>query len=238
VRKSRRNLPGKPSVYLDRVLIQPERAMSLFRHQSGESGGRPRRFFVELIIIFVGVYGAFWVERYQQELEDREKALSILEALDTEITQVVIYGPSVLEVMDGALDAFDRATEEGLNPPPAFYREPEAETPNTSVWEATVASGGVALLDPDLFYDIAWYYHRLTSFSQRYLRYTAFTEREILPLLSRGGGAFYDPQSGELEPRFMVHMDQFRILRDDALAVLVRADSLAPRVKEEIVRLR
>jgi hypothetical protein len=210
----------------------------MFRRQSSESGGVPRRFFVELIIIFVGVYGAFWVERYQQELEDRERTLSILEALDAEIAEVVNYGPSVLEIMDGDLEAFNLATQEGQNPPPAFYREPQAETPNTSVWEATVASGGVGLLDPALFYDLARYYHRMTSFSQRYLRYTAFTEAEILPLLSRGGVAFYDSRTGELEPRFMVHMDQFRILRDDASAILVRADSLAPWVKEEIERLR
>jgi hypothetical protein len=212
--------------------------MSLFHRQDGEKSGVSRRLFVELIIIFVGVYGAFWVERYQQELEDRDRALSILEALEAEIDEVVRYGPTVLEVMDTSLNAFEEARGEGQNPPPAYYREPDAETPNTSVWEATVASGGVALLDPELFYDLAWYYHRMRSFSQRYLRYTAFTETEILPLLSRGGGAFYDPATGELQPLFVVHMDQFRILRNDAAAILAGADSLAPRIQEEIERLR
>ena len=212
--------------------------MSMFRRKVAEGSGWSRKFLVELVIIFVGVYGAFWVERYQQELEDRERALSILLALQAEIQLVVDYGPTVLEVMDEALDGFQEAVEEGIKPPPAFYRESQAETPSTSVWDATVASGLVALLDPELFYELAWYYHHLRSFSQRYLRYASFTETEILPLLSSGSEAFYDPVTGELEAQYRVHMDQFRILRSEAAAALERAAAIAPQVQEEIGRLR
>jgi hypothetical protein len=196
------------------------------------------RLVSELVIIFAGVYGAFWVERFRQEVEDQERALTILAALDRELENLSQNGPYVEKGMTQALDAFREARSEGIQAPPAFYREPGAETPSISVWRATVSSGGVNLLDPGLFYALAEFYNRVESFSERYLRYNEFTEREILPLLSRGGEAFYDPVSEELEPSFQVHMDQLRTLRDEASLIIFRADSLVQVVRAEVELLR
>jgi len=196
------------------------------------------RLASELLIIFAGVYGAFWVERYRQALEDRDRAVTILEALEREIGQFSGEGRHVLEEIATALASYDSATALGLRVPPAYYREPGAETPSVSVWEATVASGGVNLLDPGLFYDLAAFYNRVHSFSQRYLRYNQVTEQEILPRLSLGAQAFYDPHSSELDPIFEVHMDQLRTLRDEAAQIIARADTLGEVVRAEGERLR
>lgn len=198
----------------------------------------PIRLLSELLIIFAGVYGAFWVERYRQDLEDRERAATILQALEEELREFSEYGPLVEAAMESALEEFDTARGQGVMVPPAYYREPGAETASTSVWEATVASGGVNLLDPKLFYALAAFYNRVESFSQRYVRYNAFTEAELLPLLSLGAEAFYDPSSGELSPAFRVHLDQLRTLQGEASAIIARADSLMDVVRREGKRLR
>lgn len=191
------------------------------------------RLLSELLIIFAGVYGAFWVERYRQDLEDQERAATILQALEEELREVSEHGPRVEGAMSMALRDFDSARRQGAMVPPAFYREAGAETASTAVWEAAIASGGVNLLDPGLFYTLAAFYNRLESFSQRYLRYNAFTEAELLPLLSSGPEAFYDPSSGELSPAFRVHMDQLRTLQGEASAIVARADSLVEMVRRE-----
>lgn len=196
------------------------------------------RLASELVIIFAGVYGAFWVERYQQVLEDRERAVTILEALEREIDQFSGEGRYVEVGIASALAVYDSAVAVGLQVTPAYYREPGAETPSVSVWEATVASGGVNLLDPGLFYDLAAFYNRVQSFSQRYLRYNLITEEEVLPRLSLGARAFYDPRSGELEPIFEVHMDQLRTLLEEATQIIARADTLGDVVRAEGERLR
>ncbi|MGW8265089.1 MAG: hypothetical protein ACWGSQ_01910 [Longimicrobiales bacterium] len=196
------------------------------------------RLASELVIIFAGVYGAFWVERYQQALEDRDRAVTILEALEREISQFSGEGRYVQEGIAASLASYDSAVALGVRAAPAYYREPGAETPSVSVWEATVASGGVNLLDPGLFYDLAAFYNRVQSFSQRYLRYNQITEQEILPRLSLGAQAFYDPHSGELDPIFEVHMDQLRTLRDEATHIIARADTLGEKVRAEGERLR
>ncbi len=196
------------------------------------------RLVSELAIIFAGVYGAFWVEGYRGELEDRERASTILAALGREIDNLASAGPYVRDGMATALAEFDSTTALGLQAPPAFYREPGAETPSISVWEATVASGGVNLLDPELFYALAAFYNRVGSFSQRYLRYNQITELQVLPRLPRGAQAFYDPDTGEMDPVYQVHMDQLRGLLDEAVFILERADSLVEAIRAEEERMR
>ncbi len=196
------------------------------------------RLISEMAIIFAGVYGAFWVERYRQELEDRERAATILAALDREIETITVEGPYVEDGMGSALAAFDSVVALGQRPAPAFYREPGAETPPVSVWQATVSSGGVNLLDPQLFYDLAEFYNRVESFSQRYLRYNQVTETELLPRLSLGPRAFYHPTSGKLDPIFEVHMDQLRTLHFEATQIIPTAESLLERVRADVERLR
>ncbi len=196
------------------------------------------RLISELIIIFAGVYGAFWVERYRQDIEDRERALTILEALEAEIGGIVLEGPRVRDDMASALADFDDARSRGEVVPPAYYREPAAETPSISVWQATVSSGGVNLLDPDLFFSLAAFYNRVESFSQRYLRYNAFTETEVLPLLSGDPRAFYDAGTGGMDPAFRVHLDQLRTLRSEAAEIIAQAIVLTDSVRAHAERLR
>ena len=140
--------------------------------------------------------------------------------------------------MTAVLDAYDAAVAAGERPAPAFYREPNAETPTISVWRATLSSGGVNLLDPDLFFRTAAVYNLIESASQRYLRYNAVTESELLPRLSLGPEAFYDPATGRMDPLFVVHMDLLSTLRDEVAHSIERSENLVRLIQEELERLR
>ena len=178
------------------------------------------------------------MEGYWQRLEDREKAGAILEALAAELNNFVMEGPKVVEGMSSALLSYQAAVDRGEKPIPAFYRDPGAETPSMSVWTAALASDGVDLLDPELFFALAAFYNRVESASARYIRYNLFTEQEILPLLSRGASAFYDASGEEIDPRFAVHMDLLRTLRDEVGFVVERAGSLRQWVLTEREKMR
>jgi len=198
----------------------------------------PLRLGAELLVVFIGVLGAFWVEGYWQQQEDRERAGAILEALAEELDNFVVEGPYVVEGITLALASFEEAQGQGDLPPPAFYREPGAETPSISVWQATLSSGGVDLLDPELFFALAAFYNRVESASARYLRYNLFTEQEILPLLSYGPTIFYDAALGDLTPKYQVHMDLLRTIRDEVAVVVERAGSIRERVLAEREAMR
>jgi len=207
-------------------------------NKTREGMGLALRLGAELLVVFVGVLGAFWVEGYSQKLEDRQKAGAILEALAAELNNFVVEGPNVVEGMSRSLAQYDERSARGERPPPAFYREPGAETPSISVWNSALASGAVDLLDPQLFFTLAAFYNRVESASARYVRYNLFTEQEILPLLSLGPSAFYDPSGETIEPRFEVHMDMLRTLRDEVAVVVDRADEIRQQVLAERENMR
>ena len=198
----------------------------------------PVRLGAELLVVFMGVLGAFWVEGYWQRQEDRERAGAILEALAEELNNFVVEGPYVVDGMTQALATFEEARGRGERPAPGYYREPGAETPSISVWRAALSSGGVDLLDPDLFFTLAAFYNRVEFASARYLRYNVFTEQEVLPLLSQGPSVFYDPSDGELAPEYEVHMDLLRTIRDEVAVVVERAGSIRERVMAEREAMR
>jgi hypothetical protein len=166
------------------------------------------------------------------------RAERILGALAPEIENLKNNGPLVLEGMGQALAGYDEARARGDRPLPAYHREPGAETPSISVWRATLSSGGVNLLDPELFFALAEFYNRVESTGERYIRYNAVNERDVLPLLSSGPDGSYDPETHELEARFQVHMDQLRTLRDEVAFIVARADFLHREVLTAVENIR
>jgi hypothetical protein len=169
---------------------------------------------IELAIIFAGVFGAFVAEDVRQSREDAQRARQIYAALSGEVSTFAAGAPQVMALIDSAVAEWEEARRRDMVAPPPFYREPRAEVPPTAIYEATLASGGVAVLDPELFNEVATFYNRLSSLSDRYLRYNAFTETHVLPGVLGDPAAFYDGTS-VLLPVFRTHMDRMTEIRGE-----------------------
>jgi hypothetical protein len=204
------------------------------RSERAESGsGRSGRLLIELGIIFAGVFGAFVAEDVRQTREDEARARQIYAALSGEVSTFAAGAPHVVAHIDGEVAEWNAARQEGRVLPPPFYREPRAEVPPTAIYEATLASGGVALLDPELFNQVATFYNRLSSLSERYLRYNAFTESRILPGLLGEPSAFYD-DTGALRAEFRTHMDRMNEIRQELAQLEVEAAVLLRELAGEL----
>ncbi|MEZ4424563.1 MAG: hypothetical protein R3E98_14235 [Gemmatimonadota bacterium] len=177
------------------------------------------RVLAELSVIFVGVFGAFVAEDVRQTREDRQRAQHIYAAILGEMHAFSSRAPLVAAEMDRIEAEWNAARAQGHAPPPPYYREPRAESPPSAIWEATLASGGVALLDPDLFNRLAVFYNRLISMSDRYRRYNEVTEREILPHVDDGPDRFYE-ESGRLRGLYRAHLSMLAEIREE-LALLI-----------------
>lgn len=188
----------------------------------GGSGASSGRLFAELAIIFVGVFGAFVAEDVRQQREDDQRAQQTYRAVRAEIQAYAERAPFVVDQMQEAVDSWNASREAGERPPPPYYREPRAETPPTAIWQATLASGGVALLDPTLFNQLAEFYNRIESVSARYQRYNAVTEREVLPRIMDGTEAFYRPD-GEVVGLYATHIMLLSEIREELNLLVVEA---------------
>jgi len=192
------------------------------------------RFLAQLGIIFGGVFGAFVAEDIRQQREDDQRAEQTYEALLGEVRTFAERAPLVVEDMASRVEQWHERRAGGERPSPPFYRETRGEVPPTAIWEATLASGGVVLLDPDLFNELAVFYNRLTSTSDRYRRYNDFTESEVLPYVAESEH-FYGP-NGTLRGPFKAHIEFLDEIRLEIAQLIGEADVVRELIAEELGR--
>lgn len=193
------------------------------------------RLAFELLVVFMGVSAAFFVDSYRERQQSEARSRQVYLALDRELGRYVEFAPVLAGLMTARLDAWAAARRAGERPPPAYYHEPSGERIPATVWDATLASGGVNVVDPTLFYALAEHYNRLNSISDRYARYNEFTERELLPR-ERTPAAFYDARTGELLPAYAAHMDRLRDIRAALLASVADGRRLRAQIAQGLRR--
>src|SRR5881409_1970964 len=88
--------------------------------QTTEKHSRFLRFgawVAELVLVFVGVYAAFWLNNYQQHRQDAERRDRILASLEQELSRGIESGKSVTAQEEQRAAEFRRAVEAGEMPP-------------------------------------------------------------------------------------------------------------------------
>jgi len=172
-----------------------------------------RLLAMELIIVFVGVYGAFWVDDYRDRREQESNAELLAEALRQDLRDYVEVTGRMVDIIDTGLGQWEEQRSRGENPPPFAFRIHGAEVPPIATWDAVRQADAAKLFDPSLLFDLGFFYNEITGMAHRYVRYAVFTEAEVLPRLQPGGAAFYAEDSGQLLPQFASHMDRLREYR-------------------------
>lgn len=84
------------------------------------------------------------------------------------------------------------------------------ERPPTRAWDAIVATGVARAIEPQLVFQLARHFSRGEGWGDRYQRYNAFTEQQILPYLNTPE-RFYGPD-GKLAPLYAAHVERLREL--------------------------
>ena len=78
---------------------------------------RVGRWTAELVLVFVGVYGAFWLNNYQQHLQDAERRDSILASLEGQLSEGIQSGKIDRAKREQKAAEFRRALDAGEMPP-------------------------------------------------------------------------------------------------------------------------
>lgn len=168
---------------------------------------------LELFVVFVGVSAAFAVDNYRDSRAESQKRQAVYQALDRELTQMAeTHGPRFQAEMTRQLYAWDRALAQHQKPAPPMFRLPGAERPPTGVWNASVASGSIDLIDPQLFYELARFYNRADSAGNLYQRYSEGAQTSIWPYQAEGPAAFWGPE-GEPRPEVVASVQRLRDFR-------------------------
>ena len=161
------------------------------------------RWTAELVLVFVGVYAAFWLNSYQQRREDAGRRDQILASLEQQLQEGIESGKINRAKQEQKAAEFRRALGAGEMPP----LEPFVFTTDYSPtdWATILQSGGVQLLDVQTLMAVRHDESVIRWGLSRMAWYQKLSDELIVPNLDQDISFFYDPATKKLRKRFEIY---------------------------------
>jgi hypothetical protein len=184
----------------------PESVCGLTMSEAIEKHSRLSRFgrwVAELLLVFIGVYAAFWLNNYQQHRQDAERRDRILASLEQELRRGIESGKVETAKEEREAAEFRRALEAGEMPP----LHPFVFTTDYSPGDIAtlLQSGGVELLDVKTLVVLRQMESVIRWGLSDMQRYQKLSDELIVPNLDQDLSFFYDPATRKLRKRFEIY---------------------------------
>ena len=163
------------------------------------------RWTAELVLVFVGVYAAFWLNNYQQHRQDAERHDRILASLEQELHRGIESGKTVTAQEEQRAGEFRRAVAAGEMPP----LRPFVFTTDYSPGDIAtmLQSGGVELLDVRTLSALRELESVIRWGLSDMAHYQKLSDELIVPNLDQENAFFYEPTRKELRKRFAFYAE-------------------------------
>jgi hypothetical protein len=162
------------------------------------------RWVAELVLVFVGVYAAFWLNSYQQRQQDAERRDRILASIEQTLREG-IESSKINRAKEQEPEAaeFRRALDAGEMPPlrPFIF----ITDYSASDLATMLQSGGVQLLDVQTLRALRNDESVIRWGLARMARYQKLSDELIMPNLDQDTSFFYDPATKKLRKRFEIY---------------------------------
>ncbi len=170
----------------------PDGEVISVKSQPSRWARRVRLLLAEMLVVFVGVYGAFVLEDYREAQRDKQKFNRIQSSL---IGDLVIFDSMFEEAvahhqttfMEGFIEAYER----GEMPRPLPIPLPAAPV-NTGSWDAMLSTGGFDVLDEELIRQVELLFIKVNYLSVVSERYNDYLMTLLVPDMDQETSAFYD----------------------------------------------
>jgi hypothetical protein len=185
----------------------------------------------ELILVFIGVYAAFWLNTFQQHQHDAERRDQILASIERTLSEGIESGKNNRVKEEEEAAKFQRALGAGEMPPLHPFVFTTDYSPGD--FATLLQSGGTELLDLEtrtaLRYDesvIRWGLSRLQ-------RYQKLSDELIVPNLDQDISFFYDPATKKLRKRFEIYPEALQATVEFARDLERTHTNLLKQIKAE-----
>jgi hypothetical protein len=161
------------------------------------------RWVAELLLVFVGVYAAFWLNNYQQRLQDAERRDRILASIEQMLREGIESNKINRTEQEREAAEFQRALNGGEMPP----LQPFVFTTDYSPGDfaTLLQSGGVQLLDLETLTALRNDESVIRWGLSRMARYQKLSDELIVPNLDQNISFFYDQATKKLRRRFEMY---------------------------------
>jgi hypothetical protein len=184
------------------------------------------RWVAELVLVFIGVYAAFWLSNFQQHQQDAERRDRILASIEQELHRGIESGKVAGAKQEQEAARLRRALDAGEMPP----LQPFVFTTDYSPGDiaALLQSGGVQLLDVKTLVALRELESVIRWGVSDMERYQRLSDELIVPNLDQDISFFYDPITKKLRKRFEIY--------PKALEAMVKFAHDLDRTKTELVK--
>jgi hypothetical protein len=157
----------------------------------------------ELVLVFVGVYAAFWLNNYQQHRQDIERRDQILASLEQLLREGIESNKTAGATEERQATEFRRALDAGEMPslPPFVFTTDY----NPADIATLLPSGGVQLLDVKTLMAVRGLESVIRWGLSALARYQKLSDELIMPNLDQDASFFYDPATKKLRKRFEIY---------------------------------
>jgi hypothetical protein len=161
------------------------------------------RWVAELLLVFIGVYAAFWLNNYQQHRQDAERRDRILASLEQELRRGIESGKIAGANEERQVAEFRGALDAGEMPP----LHPFVFTTDYSPGDIAtlLQSGGVELLDVKTLVALRELESVIRWGLSDMAHYQKLSDELIVPNLDQDNSFFYDPATRTLRKRFEIY---------------------------------
>jgi len=161
------------------------------------------RWTAELVLVFVGVYAAFWLNNYQQRQQDQERHDRILASIEQTLREGIESNKVSRAKEQQQVAEFQRALDAGEMPP----LHPFVFTTDYSPGDfATILqSGGIQLLELETLTALRKDESVIRWGLSGMARYQKLSDELIVPNLNQDISFFYDPTTKKLRKQFEIY---------------------------------
>jgi hypothetical protein len=191
---------------------------------------RPRlgSMALELIVVFVGVYAAFALTAWDQGRQDGDKRERLRQALLAEVRGTNAVARRSQAALHDLVAQFEASRLRGEHPVPRPMLSETRADPN--VWNATVAAGGINLIDVETFVQLARYYNSVQAGLESNQTLKRLSETQLIPHQGDPPASFYAIGTNDLRPEYTWYPAILQQLEAVSGIVAARGDSLIARL--------
>ena len=160
-------------------------------------------WIAELVLVFVGVYAAFWLNNYQQHQQDAERHDRILASIEQTLRDGIESNKINRTEQEREAAEFRRALDAGEMPPLRLFVFTTDYSPGD--FATMLQAGGIRLLDLETLTALRNDESVIRWGLSRMARYQKLSDELIVPNLDQDISFFYDPATKKLRKRFEIY---------------------------------
>ena len=161
------------------------------------------RWAAELVLVFIGVYAAFWLNNFQQHQHDAERRDRILASIERTLQEGIKSGKISRGQEEEEAAKFQRALDGGEMP--SLHTFVFTTDYNPGDFATLLQSGGIELLDLETLTALRNDESVIRWGLSRLQRYQKLSDELIVPNLDQDTSFFYDPATKRLRKRFEIY---------------------------------